>query len=455
MKSSSPDASQTQFLAPGLKELLNPKEPLYRLADAIDWSGIEAELSPLYADFGRPAKPIRLMVGLNLLKHLYNLGDETVVAAWVQNPYYQYFTGETVFQWKPPVAPSDMVHFRKRVGEKGIERVLAATLDIHDKKAREEDEVIIDTTAQEKNIAHPVDAKLYARIIEHCWRIADAEGIALRQRYTRVRKHALYLQRFHKSRTRHRDAVRGRKRLRIVAGRLSRELLRKIPKSRFGKYAPRFDVFFQVLHQKKGDKDKVYSIHEPDVYCMAKGKAHKKYEFGCKVSLITTKSTGLCVGAVSFAENLYDGHTLPKALEQYERLMDKRPKVALVDLGYRGTREVQGTQILEAGRIRGMCKGSSAYYRMRKRLARRSAIEPEIGHMKARFRLGRNFLKGTLGDAINVMLAGAASNLRKWMRRVCRRLFWADAAGMIAAWRRRLATVWSTSTPMPVFQGSF
>jgi IS5 family transposase len=326
-----------------------------------------------------------------------------------------------VFQWKMPVAPSDMVYFRKRVGGKGVERILALTIELHGEKAKE-DEVIIDTTVQEKNITHPTDAKLYARIIEHCWRMADKEGIPLRQRYSRVRKHALYLQRFRKSKTRYRDAIRAQRRLKVVAGRLTRELFRKVPKSRFKEYSPQFDVFFKVLHQKRGDKDKVYSIHEPQVYCMAKGKEAKKYEFGCKVSLIVTKTTGLCVGAVSFPENIYDGHTLPKALEQYERLLDTRPKVALVDLGYRGTKEVNGTKILEAGRVKGKLKGS-AYYRMRKKLARRSAIEPEIGHLKSQFRLGRNFLKGLDGDAVNVMLAAAASNLAKWMRRVCRCLF--------------------------------
>lgn len=429
MISSSPNAAQTQFLSPGLKEMLNPKEPLYRLAETIDWQEIESELSPLYIEFGRPAKPIRLMVGLNLLKHLYNLSDETVVSTWMQNPYYQYFTGETVFQWKPPVASSDMVHFRKRVGEKGIERILALTIKVHGEKAKE-DEVIIDTTVQEKNITHPTDVKLYARIIEYCWRIADKEGMPLRQRYSRVRKHALYLQRFRKSKTRYKEAIRAERKLKIIAGRLTRELFRKLPKSKFQRYAEKFDVFFQVLHQKKGDKNKVYSIHEPDVYCMAKGKEAKKYEFGCKVSLIVTKSTGLCVGAVvpepvewvSFPENIYDGHTLPKALEQYERLLEKRPKLALVDLGYQGVETIQGTQILQAGRMKGKLKGS-AYYRMRKKLARRSAIEPEIGHLKARFRLGRNFLKGLYGDAVNVMLAAAAANLAKWMRRVCRWLF--------------------------------
>ncbi len=445
MKSTSPSSDQMQFLAPTLREMCNPKEPLYQLAEKIDWQSIEGELSPLYADFGRPAKPIRLMVGLHLLKHMYNLGDETVVKTWVRDPYFQFFTGENVFQWKVPLEPSDMVHFRKRVGEKGIEQILALTIKVHGKKA-EETEVIIDTTVQEKNITHPTDVKLYSRIMEHCWKIADKEEIELRQRYSRVRKRYLYLQRFRKSKTRYKEAIKAERRMRVLAGRLVRELLRKIPKGSFGKYAKRFDVFMKVLHQGKGDKDKIYSIHEPDVYCISKGKEAKKYEFGCKSSLVVTKSSGICVGAMSFAENLYDGHTLPQVLDQTERLVEKRPSLALVDLGYKGVDFVGETKILRAGRVGNSLKGS-AYYRMRKKLARRSSIEPDIGHMKARFRLGRNYLAGVVGDSLNVMLAGAAWNLVKWMNGILARLF--------TAWKKWLSGIfkWFAVSKRPAFSG--
>ena len=414
MKSDSP-SNQLQFLAPSLREMCNPKNPLWQLAEKIDWKEIEAELSPLYADFGRPAKPIRLMVGLNLLKHMFNLGDETVIKTWVENPYYQYFTGETVFQWKFPVASSDMVYFRKRIGENGLERILAATIKVHGDSALEE-EVILDTTVQEKNITHPTDVKLYSRVIESCWRIADKEGILLRQRYSRVRKKYLYLQRFRKSKIRYKEAIRAERRLRVIAGRLTRELLKKLPKSRIKTYAPEMDVFQQIVYQKKSDSGKVYSVHEPDVQCISKGKEYKKYEFGCKVSLAVTKDSGVCVGAMSFEKNPYDGHTLPAALDQCERLTEQRPKVALVDLGYRGAKQVGATEILYAGRVSKDLTGS-ARYRMKKKLRRRASIEPRIGHMKARFRLGRNFLKGLFGDMANVLLAASAMNLVNWMSR--------------------------------------
>jgi IS5 family transposase len=442
-------SSQLQFLAPSLREMLDPKNPLYRLSETIDWKEIEAELSPLYADFGRPAKPIRLMVGLNLLKHMFNLGDETVIKAWVENPYYQFFTGETVFQWKPPVAPSDMVYFRKRVGTAGLERILAASIQIHGESAKEA-EVIVDTTVQEKNITHPTDVKLYSRVIEYCWRIADEEGIALRQRYSRVRKKCLYLQRFRKSKVRFKQAIRAEKKLKVIAGRLTRELLKKIPSSRFKQYAPDFDTFIRIVHQKKTDKDKVYSVHEPDVQCISKGKDYKKYEFGCKVSLAVTKDSGVCVGAMSFEKNPYDGHTLPAALEQCERLMGQRPKVALVDLGYRGAQQHGDTEILYAGRISKEISGSKRY-RLKRKLHRRASIEPRIGHLKARFRMGRNFLKGLYGDMANVLLAASAMNLVNWMGRFFTSVLWM-LLGVAQAMRNARQ---AAALPMLKFQGTF
>lgn len=163
-------------------------------------------------------------------------------------------------------------------------------------------------------------------------------------------------------------------------------------------------------------------MHEPDVQCISKGKEYKKYEFGCKVSLAVTKDSGVCVGAMSFEKNPYDGHTLPAALGQCERLTEQRPKVALVDLGYRGAKEVGGTQILCAGRVGRELKGS-AYYRMKQTQGRHASMKPRIGHLKARFRLGRNFMKGIYGDMVNVILAALAMNLANWMNRFFFALF--------------------------------
>jgi IS5 family transposase len=158
-------------------------------------------------------------------------------------------------------------------------------------------------------------------------------------------------------------------------------------------------------------------VHEPDVQCISKGKEHKTYEFGCKVSLAVTKTSGICVGAMSFEKNPYDGHTLKEALAQCERLAGLRPKTALVDLGYRGAQKVGDTEILYAGRISKEVSGSKRY-RLKRKLHRRASIEPRIGHLKARFRMGRKFLKGIFGGMANALLAASAMNLVSWMSRL-------------------------------------
>lgn len=176
MKGKSPEKGQNSFLYQGLKELLNPKEPLYQLSEKIPWEEIEKEFGKYYVNFGRPSKPIRLMVSLLLLKQMHNLGDETVVSQWVQNPYWQYFSGEREFQWKFPIEPSDLVHFRKRIGEGGVKRILKISIDLHGKSSME-GEVLVDTTVQEKNITFPTDVKLHKKIIEQCRKIAIEAGI--------------------------------------------------------------------------------------------------------------------------------------------------------------------------------------------------------------------------------------------------------------------------------------
>ena len=172
-----------------------------------------------------------------------------------------------------------------------------------------------------------------------------------------------------------------------------------------------------MLAQRRDDKDKIYSLHEPEVKCFGKGKVHKKYEFGNKVALVVGASSGVITAAESYTENIYDGHTLPTVLQQAEVNVGVRPEVALVDRGFRGARQIEGTQIIMPQDRKGTSSENKAQRRSRRRLAgRRASIEPRIGHLKSDFRLGRNYLRGIVGDAMNVMLACAASNLRKWMR---------------------------------------
>ncbi len=415
MKSSSPNHDQQSFLYQGLKEILNPKEPLYQLSEKIPWVELEKAFTKYYIDFGRPAKPIRLMVSLMLLKQMYNLGDETVIAHWVQNPYWQYFSGEKTFQWKFPVEPSDMVHFRKRIGEEGINKILEISITIHGKAAMER-EVVVDTTVQEKNITFPTDIKLHKRIIEQCRKITEAEGIGQRQSYTRTVKKLIMAQRFRNHPKNKKKALQAERKLKTIAGRMVREVERELTSEQKEKYAPSIEIYNRILSQKKNDKEKIYSIHEPKVYCISKGKEHKKYEFGSKASLVITKNSGIIVGAYSLEKNEYDGHTLPKALDQCEQLRGSRPTVAIADRGYKGSSRIGETEI----HIPKPPKKAISEYEKKKarlRFRRRAAIEPVIGHLKTDNRLSRNFLKGVIGDQINVMLAAAAFNLRKWMRK--------------------------------------
>jgi IS5 family transposase len=410
-------SGQQSFLMPTLREQLDPRHPLRVLAERIPWSTFEESFAELYSDLGAPAKPVRLMVSLLLLKQMFNLGDETVVARWVENPYWQFFSGFEEFQWQVPCDPSDLVYFRQRIAEAGAQLILAVSAQMHGRAAQEKT-VVVDTTVQEKNITHPVDSKLHLRIIDHCRRLAGKASISLRRSYTRTIKALRWQLRAGTSRQAIRRARRAQRKIKTIAGRLVRELDRKLPA---GHSEEKLQLYRRVLAQRRDDKDKIYSLHEPEVKCFGKGKVHKKYEFGNKVALVVGASSGVITAAESYTENLYDGRTLPTVLQQAEVNVGVRPEVALVDRGFRGARQIEGTQIIMPQDRQGTSSENKAQRRSRRRLAgRRASIEPRIGHLKSDFRLGRNYLRGIVGDAMNVMLACAASNLRKWMRSLAR-----------------------------------
>lgn len=398
-----------------LDQIISPNHELAILAGQIDWEWIEQELSIHYSAQGRPSVPIRTMVGMLLLKQLYNQSDESVLQRWIENPYWQFFTGETYFQHQPPFDPTDFVYFRKRVGEQGMEKVLSLTVKLH-QGAESETVVQIDTTVQEKNITFPTDTKLQKRIIEYLWWIADQAGIKLRQSYRRVLKRLrLQMHNGHHPRRR-KKANKARKKMKTICGRLLRDVRRKLSTSDLSYYQPWLDLYQRVLNQKRTDKNKIYSLHEPEVYCIAKGKAHKKYEFGCKVAVVRNEKSGVITGMKSFATNIYDGHALAPALEQCQRIRQDaggvRPSVAVVDRGCKGRKKIAGTEIL----IPSSQKSKNTRYQQRKLRAHfraRAGIEPVIGHLKSDHRLLRNFLSGSMGDAINALLAGAAFNLKK------------------------------------------
>jgi IS5 family transposase len=395
----------------GLADQLNQKHPLYQLSHKIDWSVFENAFKVYYSEtMGKPSKPIRLMVALLILKYVRNLSDENLVEQWSENIYYQYFSGEHHFRPAIPCVPTELVAFRQRIGEAGVELILKESIRVNEPPDDGAATVVsVDTTVQEKNITYPTDDKLYKKIIKKCWKVADEERIDLRQSYRRVVKKLSHQQRFKNTKTGARDARKANKKIKVIAGRLVRELARKLPLDRLGIYLPDLKLYQRVLSQKREDKDKIYSLHEPDVKCYAKGKEHKKFEFGSKASIVVDQSTGIIMGAINFTETLHDSKTLPEALEQYERLTGKQAAQVFVDRGYKGLGQYKASQIQVPKPDKNISRGK------RKKHSKRAAIEPVIGHLKADYRLCRNFLKGILGDLMNVILAAAAMNFKRVM----------------------------------------
>ena len=420
MRAKKKPENQLQFLAPTLKEQLNPKHELYLLAHEIDWGYFEKEFAKLYSDKGRPAHSIRLMTSLLILKAVYNLSDEKLVEEhWEMNIYFQYFSGITIQQWGEPCAASDLVHFRQRIGEQGVEKILKHSIDKHGKDGQDPN-VSIDSTVQEKNITYPTDAKLHKRIIDKCVKKAKKSNIKLRRSYKRTSKQ-LARDTYNGTHPKRRKKSNAAKRkLKTIAGRLVRELERKLPKE---VYSKELELYKKVLAQEKTSKNKIYSLHEPEVYCMSKGKAHKKYEYGCKASLVLTQKTGIIVGAMTFKTNVYDGHTLEDVLRQTSDLTGKTPKTATVDRGYKGKQNIGTTQI---NIPKPPLKKDNDYMKRKKKkhFRRRAAIEPIIGHLKSDHRVARNFLKGQLGDSINFIMAAAGFNYRKLMVKLKEKTFW-------------------------------
>ena len=401
-----------------LLQFINKDHELYILAERINWDEIEQDLSEYYCgDNGRPSIPIRKIVGVVLLKRMFNVSDESVVDRWRENPYWQHFCGEVNFQHHWPFDPTELIKFRQRMGERGMERILKISIDLFDRKEIHEKRVLVDTTVQEKNITYPTDPKLQKRIVEKCRDIANNEGIILRQSYKRTLKQLMIDQRFREHPKRRKKANAAARKIKIIAGRVVRDLERKLNAEQLGRYEQDLLLFHRVLKQTQKSTNKIYSLHEPEVRCIAKGKEAKKYEFGNKVSIVKTMKSGIIVGALSFSDNPYDTATLDPQLHQVERLTGRLPETAIADRGYRGKKKVLGVEI----RIPGKLPAKATNYekqKARKYFKARAGIEPVIGHVKHDHRMIRNYLSGTQGDTINTLLAAAGFNMMKMLRRI-------------------------------------
>ncbi len=393
-------------------QLLDPGHELILLANKIDWSNLEAAFVDTYClDNGAPAKAVRLMVGLHYLKYTFDESDESVVARWVENPYWQYFCGYTHMQHECPIHPTSMTKWRNRVGAERLESLLTETiaLAVREKHLPKSDleRITVDTTVQEKNITHPTDSKLLYKAIVKLAEAAKSRSIELRQSYVRVGKKAAVMAGRYAHAKQFKRMQRRLRKLRTYVGRLIRDIRRKTT-DMDEDLATLLDRANRIRTQQPRDKNKLYSLHEPDVQCISKGKAHKRYEFGQKVAVATTNRSNWIVASALMEGNPYDGHTLSDTLTTVERVTGVAVADAYVDKGYRGHGYTGGAAVHIAGQRK---KNTTRAERKRRR--RRSAIEPKIGHLKSDHRMGRCFLARLCGDAINAVLAAAGSNLRK------------------------------------------
>jgi len=353
------------------------------------------------------------MVALHYIKHIYDLSDDLVLAGFLENPYWQFFCGMEYFQHKLPCDPTSLVKWRKRVGAEGIEQLLKETIDAAKRhqalRQREIETVNVDTTVQEKAIAFPTDARLYHKARRALVRLSGQIGLKLRQSYSRLSKKALFAQSRYAAAQQGQRARKQTRKLRTYLGRVLRNVERFVGPIK-QKQRELVSNSRRILEQKREDNHKLYSLHAPEVECISKGKAHKRYEFGCKVAIVTTSKAGWVVGIDAVSGNPYDGATLKPALKQMEKLTSVKAKEAFVDKGYRGSEHhPEGVSVYISGR-------KKLSRRLGKLLKRRAAVEPVIGHCKQEHGLERNHLLGTVGDRINAMLSGCAWNLKKLMR---------------------------------------
>ena len=413
----SDNQNQRNFFQPLLKDFIHLGHELVLLSDKIDWNYFEKEFSIYYSHTGKPAMPIRLMVGSLMLKRIYNLGDETLVEAWKMNPYMQYFCGMVHFEHKFPCDPSDFVHFRKRIGEQGVEKIFAYSVLLHGKVALES-QTLSDTTVAENNTSFPTDAKLAKRIIDKCNAIASKKGIEQRQTYVRTSKQLLRETHNRKHPKRRKKALKADRKLKTIASRLVRELERKLSPENLESYQEELDLYHQILNQKRTDKDKIYSIHKPFTACIAKGKAHKQYEFGNKVGLIANSKNLIITAIKSFTANPHDSKTIEPLLNQMQTNLNYLPKEVVYDRGGKGQKEIGQTTIATPD-YRPLKMDTEYQKRVkRKKFRRRAAIEPLIGHLKTDFRMGQNYLHGSNSPQVNAFLAATGWNLKKMMKKL-------------------------------------
>ena len=411
-----------------LDQIIDLKHALVKLAQAIDWRFLEGRFGEVYNDKpGHPPLPTRLMAGLAIIKHMHNLSDEVLCERWVENPYYQYFCGEEFFQHQLVFDRSSLTRWRQRMGEERLQALLQESLAVATRteamKPTDLSRVIIDTTVQPKAVMFPTDAKLIHRALEWLVRLAKKRGVDLRQSYRRVAKLALIRYQRYAHAKQFKRANRSLRKLKTYLGRTMRDVGRKIAgdDELHEAFVRPLYLAERVLTQNRHQRGrKVYSLHAPEVECIGKGKAHKPYEFGVKVSVATTlrhsRGGQFVTHVAALPGNPYDGHTLATVIPAAQELIGNTIERIITDAGYRGHNAPPEYQfkVYTAGQKRRVTP------QIKRDFKRRAAVEPVIGHLKEGHRMGRNHLAHSSGDAINAVLAAVGYNfhlLLRWLRR--------------------------------------
>ena len=412
---------QADIFRSRLDQIIDMGHPLVKLAGKIDWGFLEAKLGAVYTDKpGRPPLPTRLMAGMALLKAMHDLSDEVVCDRWVENPYFQYFCGEEFFRHELPLDRSSISRWRGRMGEDKlvalVQESLATAVRTGAAKPSDFAKVIVDTTVQPKNITFPTDAKLLHRARERLVKLAQRKGVKLRQSYVRVGKLALIKHQRYAHAKQFKRANKALRSLRTQLGRVIRDIGRRIQADPGlqGDFGAQLALARRVLDQRQRQRGpKVYSLHAPEVECIGKGKAHRPYEFGVKVSVATPvrrcKGGQFVAHVKALPGNPYDGHTLGVVLPEIEQEIGVSIERVLADKGYKGHNapDKHRLKVFITGQKRGVTP------QLKRELRRRAAVEPVIGHLKQEHRMGRNFLAHRAGDANNPLLAAAGYNFRR------------------------------------------
>ena len=342
------DGGQRDLFRARLDQIVDMDHPLARLGKTIDWGFLEQRFGAVYADVpGRPPLSTRLMAGLAILKHMHDLSDEALCDRWLENPYFQLFCGEEFFAHKLPFDRSSLTRWRQRMGEEKLSALVQESLSVATRTGaaspKDFAKVIVDTTVQEKAVAFPTDAKLMHRARERLVRLAKKHGVALRQSYERIGKHALIAHQRYAHAKQFKRAGKALRKIRTFLGRIERDIARRIKDNEALR-----DVFRRPLYlaervreqRQKSRGRKVYSLHAPEVECIGKGKAHRPYEFGVKVSVATTlfRSRGgqFVAHVQALPGNPYDGHTLAQVIPDMEKQIGVSISRIVADRGYRG-----------------------------------------------------------------------------------------------------------------------